>query len=320
MSRSRSVVLVALIAVAAACSGGADDAAPDATTATTAATTVTASATTTTLGLPETSSTECEDVPDPADYPPTVRPRAYRPCTPPAQLAVHTIRTGTGRRAEVGDTLIVDYTGVRSADGTLFDTSYLRGLPLDFELGRGNVVAGWEQGLAGATAGSLIKLDVPPELAYGDTPPDDAIQPGDALTFMIEVRAVIAPVTPDEAPLDLLVEPSIGIEELVVTDVVVGDGATVEPGDTAVVNMLLVRGDNLVVMLNTWQREDPLQVIIEESDTLPGIVSGLQGAKVGGTRVLTVPPDLAFGAQGEPGLGLPPDTDLIVVVQVVGVY
>jgi FKBP-type peptidyl-prolyl cis-trans isomerase len=75
-----------------------------------------------------------------------------------------------------------------------------------------------------------------------------------------------------------------------------------------------------VVMLNTWQREDPLQVIIEESDTLHGIVSGLQGAKVGGTRVLTVPPDLAFGAQGEPGLGLPPDTDLIVVVQVVGVY
>jgi peptidylprolyl isomerase len=193
-------------------------------------------------------------------------------------------------------------------------------LPLDFELGRGNVIAGWEQGLIGATAGSLIKLDVPPELAYGNAPPSDAIQPGDPLTFMIEVRAVIAPVTPEEAPLDLLVEPSIGIEELVVTDVVIGDGATVEPGDTAVVNMLLVRGDNLVVMLNTWQREDPLQVIIEESDTLPGIVSGLQGAKVGGTRVLTVPPDLAFGAQGEPGLGLPPDTDLIVVVQVVGVY
>jgi peptidylprolyl isomerase len=161
---------------------------------------------------------------------------------------------------------------------------------------------------------------VPPELAYGNAPPSDAIQPGDALTFMIEVRAVIAPVTPEDAPLDLLVEPSTGVEELVVTDVVVGDGATVEPGDTAVVNMLLVRGDNLVVMLNTWQRADPLQVIIEEGDTLPGIVSGLQGAKVGGTRVLTVPPHLAFGAQGEAGLGLPPDTDLIVVVEVVGVY
>ena len=100
----------------------------------------------------------------------------------------------------------------------------------------------------------------------------------------------------------------------------VGDGATVEPGDTAVVNMLLVRGDNLVVMLNTWQRQDPLQVIIDDSDTLPGIVSGLQGARVGGTRVLTIPPDQAFGAQGEAGLGLPPDTDLIVVVEVVGVY
>jgi FKBP-type peptidyl-prolyl cis-trans isomerase len=233
---------------------------------------------------------------------------------------VHVIRAGTGRAAAMGDTLIVDYTGIRAADGTMFDSSYLRDLPLDFELGRGNVISGWEQGLTGATAGSLIKLDVPTDLAYGNAPPVDAIQPGDALTFMVEVRAVIAPVTPDQAPLDLLTTPSPGVDDVVMTEIVAGDGAVVEPGDTAVVHILLARGDTLAVLLDTWERQDPLQVIIEEADTLPGIVSGLQGARVGATRLLTIPPHLAFGRDGDANLGLPPDTDVVVVVEVVGVY
>ena len=105
-----------------------------------------------------------------------------------------------------------------------------------------------------------------------------------------------------------------------VVDVMVGDGATVEPGDTAVFHTLLVRGDNLKVLLDTWQRQDPLQLVMADGQGLPGLIEGLEGARVGGTRVLTLPPDLAFGAQGEPGLGLPAGVDLIVVVEVVGKY
>ncbi len=84
--------------------------------------------------------------------------------------------------------------------------------------------------------------------------------------------------------------------------------------------MLLVRGDNLKVLLDTWQRKDPLQLVMAEGQGLPGLIEGLQGARVGGTRVLTLPPDLAFGPQGDPGLGLPAGTDLIVVAEVVGTY
>ncbi len=187
-------------------------------------------------------------------------------------------------------------------------------------MGRGGVIAGWEQGLAGSQAGTVVKLDVPADLAYGDAPPSDDIQPGDALTFMIEVRAVVSPVTEADAPLDLVVTPSTGATTLGVVDVTVGDGATVEPGDTAVFHMLLVRGDNLKVLLDTWQRKDPLQLVMAEGQGLPGLIEGLQGARVGGTRVLTMPPDLAFGPQGDPGLGLPAGTDLIVVAEVVGTY
>jgi peptidylprolyl isomerase len=311
------LVAATLVAGLAACgTSGDDDADPTSVAEDTGGT----APISTTVPMPRISLTECEDVPDPADYPEGSIPQALRPCSSPTQLAVHTVKPGIGRAAAAGDTLIVDYTGVRSATGEMFDSSYLRGIPLDFVLGRGGVIAGWDQGLAGTQAGAVVKLDVPAELAYGNNPPSADIQPGDALTFMVEVRAVVPPVTEADAPLDLLVSPSDGAQALGIVDVTVGEGATVEAGDTAVLHMLLVRGDNLKVLLDTWKRSDPLQVIVAEGQSLPGLIEGIQGARVGGTRVLTLPPDLAFGPDGEPGLGLPAGADLIVVAEIFGVY
>lgn len=270
--------------------------------------------------MPVLDPTRCEDVPDPAAHPLGELPIVLRPCTLPTELVTNVVHTGTGRPAESGDTLIVDYTGVRSADGELFDTSYLRGVPFDFVLGRGGVIRGWDVGLPGATAGSVVKLDVPADMAYGNTPPSDDIQPGDPLTFLIEVRAVVAPVTAADAPLDLVVDPSVGTTSVNVIDIVVGDGPEVTPGSVAVVHVLLVRGDNLTVLLDTWERSDPLQIAMSDGQSLPGILTGLQGSRVGTTRIITMPPDQAFGDAGEASLGLPADVDLIVVAEVVGVY
>ncbi|HZB42447.1 MAG TPA: FKBP-type peptidyl-prolyl cis-trans isomerase, partial [Ilumatobacter sp.] len=154
----RVIVAVAIACLAACGRGDGDDAGPtpDATEASVPQTGVT-DPTSTTVPMPKTSLTECEDVPDPVNYPEGSIPQALRPCTPPGQLAVHTIRPGNGRAAAAGDTLIVDYTGVRSATGEMFDSSYLRGIPLDFVLGRGGVIAGWDQGLTGMQAGSVVK-------------------------------------------------------------------------------------------------------------------------------------------------------------------
>lgn len=316
----RPLLVALLVTLAAACGRGDDDAGGDDPSPTDGTPVTTADPISTTVPMPHIEPATCEDVPDPAAYPEGSIPQALRPCAVPAELAVHRIRDGIGREAQAGDTLIVDYTGVRSATGELFDTSYMRGIPHDFVLGRGSVIAGWEQGLTGARAGDVIKLDIPPDLAYGDTPPGDEIEPGDALTFMIEVRAVIPPVTEADAPLDLEVVPSDGATTLGIVDAALGDGAVVEAGDTAVVHMLLVRGDNLTVMLDTWKRRDPLQIVMVEGQSLPGLVQGLEGARVGGTRVLTMPPDLAFGPEGDPGLGLPAGVDLIVVAEIYGVY
>jgi len=311
--------LPALLVILAACGGGGDD--DDAAAATT---TIVAAAPGTTVGDSPILPVEgCEDAPDPADYVEGEIPAAVRPCEIPTALVTSTIREGTGRTAQDGDTIIVDYIGIRAEDGAIFDESYSRGAPIQFPLGRGGVIQGWDDGLIGTQAGSMIKLDIPAELAYGDTPPggeSSTIQPGDALSFVVEVRSVIAPVTAEDAPLDLQIDPSVGATEVTVTELRAGDGATVELGDTAVVHVLLVRGDNQVVLFNTWERSDPLQIIMEEGQTLPGVYQGLQGAQVGSLIEITMPPAEAFGEGGESSLGLPAGTDLIAIVEIVGVF
>lgn len=262
----------------------------------------------------------CEDEPDPANYVEGHVPPAIRPCELPTELVVTTIRDGSGREAVAGDTLMVDYTGIRSEDGLVFDSSYLRGRPIDFVVGQGGVIQGWDQGFLGAQAGQLVKLDIPAELAYGDNPPGGDIRAGDALTFIAEVRAVVPASTAADAPLDVVTEPSIGATELTTTDVTVGEGPPLEDGQTAIVHMLLVRGDNQVVLFNTWERNDPIQIVMDQGYTLPGVFEGIQGMNVGGVRAIAMPPDLAFGPEGEPSLGLPPATDLIVVAEVVGAF
>jgi peptidylprolyl isomerase len=307
----RRVLPLILLVGLAACSSGKDVSAPTPTVGET---------TTPTTEPVELVPLPCKDVPDPTQYVEGEIPLLIPPCEVPDELVVHTIRTGTGHPAEIGDTVVVDYAGMIIGGEVVFDTSYIRDIPFDFPLGRGGVIDGWDQGLIGAQAGSLLRLDIPTALAYGDTPPGDQIQPGDALSFNIEVRAVVPAVTAEDAPLDLDITPSIGATGLTITDLTVGDGRAAEAGDTAIVQMLLVRGDNEVVLFNTWERSEPLQIILSEGQSLPGIIEGLEGATVGTRRVLAMPPDLAFGPAGEPSLGLPAATDLIVIVDVVGVY
>ena len=116
--RLRAVVAAAIVAGLAACGGGDDDAG---TTTPDGGGTGTTQPISTTVPMPKTSLTECEDVPDPADYSEGSIPQALRPCAAPTQLTVQTIKPGVGRAAAAGDTLIVDYTGVRSATGEMFD-------------------------------------------------------------------------------------------------------------------------------------------------------------------------------------------------------
>ncbi|MCB0968190.1 MAG: FKBP-type peptidyl-prolyl cis-trans isomerase [Ilumatobacter sp.] len=121
----------------------------------------------------------------------TGKPSVLVPEELPTELVVTTIEEGTGDPAEVGDLIEVNYVGVRSADGAEFDNSYDRGDTFIFEIGADprQVIEGWDTGLVGATEGSIIQLDIPAELAYGDAD-RGVIRPGDALSFVIEVVSI----------------------------------------------------------------------------------------------------------------------------------
>jgi FKBP-type peptidyl-prolyl cis-trans isomerase len=253
--------------------------------------------------------------------PRTPKPTVSVPTEMPTELQITDLVVGTGYAAAPGDTVVVDYVGVRTVDGVEFDSSYERGIPYDFPLGQGRVIAGWDQGLIGIQVGTTRQLDVPAELAYGDSPPGgSAIQPGDALTFVVEARGVIPAPDPADAPTDIALEPSVDATDLSVVDLVVGTGEPVAAGRTAVIHMLLVQGDTVEVLLNTWENGEPFSFQLVEGGSIPGLVTGIEGMRIGGQRIITIPFDEAFGPGGDPQLGLPANTDLIVVAELFGLY
>jgi FKBP-type peptidyl-prolyl cis-trans isomerase FkpA len=103
-------------------------------------------------------------------------------------LYVQDLRMGAGRVAAAGNTVVVHYTGWLP-DGTVFDSSYDRNEPIQFMLGVGLVIAGWDEGLIGMQPGGRRKLVIRPELAYGrrGRPP---IPPLATLVFDVELVQV----------------------------------------------------------------------------------------------------------------------------------
>jgi FKBP-type peptidyl-prolyl cis-trans isomerase FkpA len=105
-------------------------------------------------------------------------------------LVVDDVKPGEGAIATKGKTVSVHYTG-RLTDGTKFDSSYDRGQPIDFPLGGGVVIKGWDQGIEGMKVGGKRKLTIPPDLAYGARgTPGGPIPPNATLVFDVELVGV----------------------------------------------------------------------------------------------------------------------------------
>jgi FKBP-type peptidyl-prolyl cis-trans isomerase FkpA len=107
----------------------------------------------------------------------------------PSGLRYQDITQGDGKTATAGKTVSVQYTGWLP-NGEKFDSSRDRNEPFEFSLGAGQVIAGWDEGVAGMKVGGKRKLVIPPDLAYGTAgaPPD--IPPGATLVFEVELLDV----------------------------------------------------------------------------------------------------------------------------------
>ena len=106
-----------------------------------------------------------------------------------AELLIEDLQAGTGPEAVAGRDVDVHYTG-RLTDGKKFDSSLDRGRPFSFRLGAGQVIQGWDRGVAGMRVGGKRKLTVPPELGYGARGFANLIPPHSTLVFEVELLAV----------------------------------------------------------------------------------------------------------------------------------
>ena len=109
---------------------------------------------------------------------------------PPADLEIVDIVEGDGPEAKPGDMVSVHYVGVAFSTGEEFDASWNRGQPFQFGLGGGQVIAGWDQGVAGMRVGGRRKLIIPPHLGYGDRGAGNVIKPGETLIFVVDLLGV----------------------------------------------------------------------------------------------------------------------------------
>jgi peptidylprolyl isomerase len=122
---------------------------------------------------------------------PTEKPSITIPDGAPSyQLELDDLEVGTGEEAKPGHTVEVHYVGVSWSNGQEFDASWNRGSTFKFGLGKGQVIQGWDQGVAGMKVGGRRRITIPPMLGYGKRGAAGVIAPDETLVFVVDLIGV----------------------------------------------------------------------------------------------------------------------------------
>ena len=226
------------------------------------------------------------------------------------------IVAGTGETPKPGDIVSVHYTGTLT-NGVVFDSSYGRGQPIQFPLGQGRVIAGWDEGIGLMKTGGKARLTIPPALGYGAQGAGGVIPPNATLIFDVELVGIqagsaTAPAVVDAA--DYITTTS----GLKYHDFVVGSGATPTSGQQVVVHYTgwLLNGAKFDSSLD---RGEPFAFNIGVGQVIPGWDEGVMSMQVGGKRQLVIPAALGYGARGAGGV-IPPNATLVFEVELLEVH
>lgn len=229
----------------------------------------------------------------------------------PQGLQIDDLVTGDGAEARAGQSVTVHYTGwlhdptAPNNRGAKFDSSLDRDEPFEFDLGAGMVIQGWDLGVQGMKVGGKRVLTIAPELGYGARGAGGVIPPNATLVFEVELLP-----TPELPPLQI-------------TDVNEGSGDEARAGRPVTVHYTGWLFDPSAAdgrgakFDSSKDRNEPFRFHLGRGMVIRGWDDGVQGMKVGGTRLLLIPPHLGYGPRGAGGV-IPPNATLLFEVELLG--
>ena len=225
-------------------------------------------------------------------------------------------KVGVGDEAKEGDELSLHYTGWLSG-GTRFSTSKLQGKPVSVVIGAGQAIPGWEKGLVGMRRGGVRLMRIQPYMGYGSmTGPK--IPPHSTLLFRVELVEHKGATPSDAFDLFPAVDSVAWTDgpqglRLAVTDTGSGEAAA-KPGDRVAVHYTGWLADG-TRFDTSRSRGEPFVFPLGAGHVIPGWDLGVAGMKVGEKRLLRIPPQLGYGAQGQGAI--PPNAELVFAVELV---
>ena len=233
----------------------------------------------------------------------------------PKGMQVQVLKEGQGAAVQSGARVKVHYTGWLP-DSTKFDSSRDRGEPLEFPLGAGMVIAGWDQGLVGMKAGEVRRLVIPPELGYGDRSVGP-IPANSSLIFEVELisfeKGMEGDAFPSKPEAFAWKTTSPGVE---VYDQTVGQGTPARPGTKIQLHFTgWLTGGTMFGSSKTTGK--PFEVVLGTNKLIRGWEQGLEGVQAGGVRWLRVQPSAGYGSAAM--ARIPPNSVLLYRVEALSV-
>ncbi len=256
----------------------------------------------------------------------------------PSGYSATVLTTGTGAKVLKGDLLVAQYLGETWRDGKVFDQSYGRGQPVQFAIGVGKVIPGWDEKLVGQTIGSRVLLVLPPAKGYGAAGNAQAgILGTDTLVFVVDIVGAfgakssangtpVAPVaglptvtaTAGQKPVVAIAKGAKAPAKLVAQPLLTGSGTPVKKGQTLVAQYVGVVFGTGKQFDASWDRGEPAQFPIGVGQVIPGWDKSLVGATIGSRMLLVIPPADGYGTAGNAQAGIKGTDTLVFVVDILG--
>ena len=224
------------------------------------------------------------------------------------------IIVGEGDSPEVGDKVVVHYTGTLE-DGTKFDSSKDRGQPFEFAIGVGQVIRGWDEGVITMKPGGNRILTIPSDLAYGERGAGELIPPGATLIFDVELIEVKKKFI--DTDFSLPGEEIKTESGLIMIEHVEGDGVKPQVGQVVFVHYTGMLADG-TQFDSSHDRGQPIRFNVGKGKVIKGWDEAILDMRVGSKRTLVIPSELGYGQRGA-GRAIPPNATLIFEVELIDI-